>query len=587
LIVCFVHNLSYDIEFLLPYLRVVFGKEKNTIVLSSHKVLSVKFECIEFRCSYLLTQKSLDVLSKEYNIKNKKLTGTIDYTKVRYQDDILDNNVLDYFVNDIVGLHQIIKILIGEKRGIKNLPYTITGYVRQYCRGEARKQESNRRNFINTQLDFNMYQRIRTAFKGGYTHTNIDYRSVKVTDNIEHYDFESHYPTVMLLEKYPLGKFKENKVNKRKDLDFFDKTHCQIIHILIHSCKLKPNKHFTYISVVDCNVKCKNDNGRVYECSEDFDLYITYEDLLIIEQQYFISYEILNTWISIKKPLPNFMRTSILSFFTKKNNLKVEIHNCKDDSKLFDLNRDYMRVKGMLNGLYGMCATDPIRDEFTIQEDLSYFKLDNPIENKKEKLQKYYKSRNSFLPYQWGIWVTAYARKYLFDVFETIGQENVLYCDTDSAFFKSNDKIIANIKEYNNNLRQKAIETNSYIETDKGKKYIGGFYDEEEKIKIFKALHSKCYMYKDEKGLHTTIAGVVKAYKDKNNNVHFNTEELDSFDKFDDGFKFSKRFGGTISKHILGRIRKENINGHMTDIASGIIIESTEKELHNNYDELR
>lgn len=584
---CFVHNLSYDIEFLLPFLRKKFGQEKSTIIIDSHKVLSIRFDKIEFRCSYLLTGKSLDTLSNEYQIEHKKLTGSLDYNKIRYQDDKLSQTTLDYFTNDIVGLHEILTILIKKEHGINNLPLTVTGYVRKYCRKQSQKERTNRRNFIRTKLTYDMYKIVNKTYKGGYTHTNCDYRGELVKGNILHYDFESHYPTVMLLEKFPIGKFHENKITSRKQLDKFNKTHCQIIHIKVYACKLKRNRYFSYIALSDINAKAMNDNGRVYESYDTFELYVTYEDLQIIEQQYDISYDIVTTYCAVKGYLPKYMRESILHFFSEKNRLKDEIHNCTDTSKLFDLKLDYQRSKGMLNGIYGMTATNPVRSEFKILEDGTFMKMDNNSQSEKEKLEKFYKTRNSFLPYQWGTWVTAYARKYLFDVFDVIGEKNVLYCDTDSAFFIAEKDVTKRIQKYNDNIRQKAIDTNSYILVNDKKKYIGGFYDEEEKISEFKALHSKCYMYSDEKGLHTTIAGVVKAYKDKNNKVHYNTEELTNFDDFDDGFKFSEKFGGTTSKHVYGDIRTENINGHKTMLASGIIICNTTKEIHNNYDELR
>lgn len=126
-IICYVHNLSYDMQFLLPYLRSVFGKEEKSIIIDSHKILCVDFKRIQFRCSYLLTGKSLDTLTNEYNVEHKKLTGTFDYNKIRYQDTILDKSELDYFRHDIIGLYEVLQILIKEKHGIQNLPLYSNG----------------------------------------------------------------------------------------------------------------------------------------------------------------------------------------------------------------------------------------------------------------------------------------------------------------------------------------------------------------------------------------------------------------------------------------------------------------------------
>ena len=452
---------------------------------------------------------------------------------------------------------------------------------------ESRKDKKNRTNFRKTQLSYDLYKVVKASYKGGYTHANIDYRNNLVEGNIKHFDFESHYPTVMLLENYPIGKFKNyGKVNRNK-LDELYVRHSILIKLKVKRCKLKLDRYFTYIQMCDAPHSAINDNGRVYACYEPFEITITYEDLTIIERQYDIDYKIVDTWVALKGRLPQYMIDSLLHFFFDKNDLKIKVHNEKDINKKFDLQNKLMRTKGMLNGIYGMTATDPIRSEFEILEDGTFYKMANSITSEEDKLKRFYKSRNSFLPYQWGTWVTAYARKYLFEVIDLIGESNVLYCDTDSAFFIDDGKAEENINKFNDWINQKSIKVNAYIIVNGKKKYIGKFADEEENISKFKVLHSKCYMYEDEDGLHNTIAGVVKAYKDNEGNVHMNTEELNNFDDFKDGFTFSKNFGGTCSKYFYGEPHKEVIDGHDVDIASGIIIENITKTLHNNYDKVR
>lgn len=465
-------------------------------------------------------------------------------------------------------------------------PYTVTGYVRKYCLSESRKDKKNRTLFRKTALSYDLYKVVKASYKGGYTHTNIDYRSVLIEGDIKHFDFESHYPTVMLLEKYPITSFKNYGKTNRKTLEQLYERHSILIKLKVKRCKLKFDRHFTYIQTSEVPNSAINDNGRVYACFEPFEITITYEDLLIIERQYDIDYAILDTWCALKGRLPDYMINSLLHFFTDKNDLKIQVHNEKDITKKFDLQTKLMRTKGMLNGIYGMTATDPIRSEFEILEDGTFYKYQN-VTSEEEKLKRFYKSRNSFLPYQWGTWVTAFARYYLFNVIDLIGEENVIYCDTDSAFFINKGNAMDKIQEFNDMIRKKSIDTDSYIMVNDKRKYIGEFADEEENISKFKALHSKCYMYQDEDGIHNTIAGVVKAYKDDKGNVHMNTEELNNFDDFEDGFTFSTKFGGTCSKYTYAEPHIEYFDGHKTDIASGIVIENITKTLHNNYDKVR
>lgn len=564
-------------------LRIYFGEETHTLILKSHKVLSVTFNNIEFRCSYLLTGSSLDKCTNDYNVIHKKLTGSVDYDVVRYQDTKLEKADDMYFINDIVGQHEVIRKLIKNSNGrIDHLPYTKTGYARQYCREQSKKSRSNRKIFVDSRLTYYQYKKVNKAFKGGYTHANYKYRGKLITSNIGHFDFESHYPTVMMLEKYPMSKFRNIGITDRETLDYFNDFKCILLTILVRKCKMKSDKFFSYIAVVDTKTSCVNDNGRVYECNNEFVLHITYEDLTIIEEQYDIDYDIVEVEIADKTYLPAFMRDSITYFFEQKTKLKNALKHAVTDNEKFDLKIELKRVKGILNSLYGMCATCPIRDEMYINDFGEYIKKDITEVEQIEKLEKFYKTRNSFLPYQWSIWVTAYARRYLFDTFNVVGQENVIYGDTDSAFFIKQHDTYDKLNKYNDLLREKSIESNSYMYIDGKKKYFGKFDDEKEDIRKFKVLHSKCYMYEtSDKNLHSVIAGVVSEYKDKNGNIHYNTEECNSFKKFDNGFLFSEKFGGTTAKYLLNETGIENIDGHETEISDGVIIEKITKQLHN------
>ena len=359
--ICFVHNLSYDITFLLKFLREKFGKEKNLIALKSHKVLSITFGNIEFRCSYLLTQKKLDSLTKEYNVKHQKLTGTIDYSLLRYPDETRTKEDNMYMYNDVVGLHEVLQILIGEYNNeIRKLPLSKTGYVRQYCREQSKKDSKNREHFKKTALDYGQYLMVKQAFKGGYTHNNIDTRGILIEGDIRHFDFESHYPTVMMLEYFPMGKFIDIGVCDFKKLLEYDKTHKILLCIRVKYAHLKDDYYFSYIANQDCHFKFNlNDNGRVYDIDTPFNMCCTFEDLQIIIERYNIIYDILDVQISKKAKLPKFMLDSIKCFFKRKTDLKFEIKQEKDEGKLFDLQLEYMKSKGMLNSLYGMTATSP------------------------------------------------------------------------------------------------------------------------------------------------------------------------------------------------------------------------------------
>ena len=87
---------------------------------------------------------------------------------------------------------------------------------------------------------------------------------------------------------------------------------------------------------------------------------------------------------------------------------------------------EYLLSKGMLNSVYGMCVTDPVKDEHTYETEWDLEKVDVM-----EAIHKYNESKGRFLFYPWGIWVTAYARRNLWSAILNVGNDYV-YSDTDS-----------------------------------------------------------------------------------------------------------------------------------------------------------
>ena len=104
----------------------------------------------------------------------------------------------------------------------------------------------------------------------------------------------------------------------------------------------------------------------------------------------------------------------------------------------------------MINSCYGMCVTDPCRDEIV-------FENNNWIEKKaniEELLEKYNTSRSRFLYYPWGVWVTAYARRNLFSGINEF-KDDYIYSDTDSIKVINIDKHKDYIENYNKIITKK------------------------------------------------------------------------------------------------------------------------------------
>lgn len=165
---------------------------------------------------------------------------------------------------------------------------------------------------------------------------------------------------------------------------------------------------------------------------------------------------------------------------------------------------EYVKAKNSLNSLYGMIATDIVREEVTFQEgEFAFYVPDVDY-----ALEKYYKSRNSFLTYQWGMYVTAYTRRLLEDGLKACGLDAV-YCDTDSVKFIGDHT--KDFEAINERIRKYCIEHNRKhsIEID-GKVYEMGTYDHDADYDRFITLGAKKYAYEDDSGVHVTVAGLNK-----------------------------------------------------------------------------
>jgi predicted RNA binding protein YcfA (HicA-like mRNA interferase family) len=182
------------------------------------------------------------------------------------------------------------------------------------------------------------------------------------------------------------------------------------------------------------------------------------------------------------------------------------------------------------------------------------------------------------MPYQWGVYTTAYARDALHTLIEKIGYENFLYCDTDSVFYRDCPEARQAIEEYNAGIRARSIAAGAYVDDDN----ILGIATDEGHIKRFKALHAKCYAYEDDQDqLHVTIAGVPKKsikWIDGMPVEKTNAQELGSLENLEDGFTF-KHNGGSRVIYLEDEPRIETINGHVTELASAAIIQDIEKTI--------
>ena len=314
----------------------------------------------------------------------------------------------------------------------------------------------------------------------------------------------------------------------------------------------------------------KLDNGRVLAYQGAMAMYCTELDLDIIERQYKADIYITDIYVADRGEFPVQFKKVIHKYFEVKETLKKE-------GGYF-----YMKSKNKLNAIFGMSCSRLIRDDIEHDFDSSEDKVIKIIDKKEreKKIKKFYNSRNSFFPYQLGVWLTAQCRHELFYLIELIGYDNFLYSDTDSIFYMKDEETEGKLKEYNEAIKRRNDELGiTLVKKDGTKSYYNLFEDEKDNIIKFRTLHSKCYAFEDaDRKLHCTIAGISKDNKKDGASYLTNADELGDIDNLDNEFTFYE-CGGTISKYVSRETMVINIDGHMTEVSDACIILNHEKTI--------
>lgn len=569
-IVIYVHNLSFEFQFFRKHFawKSVFSLKKR------EPVRAVTIDGMEFRCSLKLSGMSLAKTADNlHRHKIKKLVGDLDYNLIRHGGTKLTEQELKYCENDVLIIIAYIHEMLDEWKDISQIPMTKTGIVRNYCRNMCFYEGKRREEAIRTykryrelmnklKLTADEYNMCKLAFMGGFTHANVS-RVDYVIDDVSSYDLTSSYPTVMVTEKFPMSSPIHVEV-QHLDLNTFEnliKTKCCIFTIKFFNIEQKVF-YENYISESHCNSKnAIINNGRIQKADE-IETTITEIDFFIIKQMYkWESMQITKMIYFHKDYLPKNFVLSILNLYKDKTELK--------DVKGKEV--EYGKAKEQINSCYGMTVTDIVRDEIIYDESWG---IQEPEVEK--AIAKYNNSRNRFLYYPWGIWVTAYARANLFSAINAIKYDYV-YSDTDSVKIVDAEKHKKYFEWYNatiTNKLLKAVRTQGIDEklispvNKYGKSKPLGLWSYEGIYEKFKTLGAKRYLYSIDGHYTITVAGLGKQKGIKYLLEEYGEERI--FEEFKDGMYIPPEKTGKLTHTYIdyeqtgyitdyqGRLRKYN-----------------------------
>lgn len=579
------HNLGYEFQFLAAFYPFTDDEVK---AVKSRKVLScTMYNKFVFRDSLLHTNMSLKEFLKKMNVEHQKVSGAeFDYKKQRYAWTPLTDLEMKYITHDVIGLCEAIEAEMKmDGDTLHTIPLTSTGYVRRDAK-KALYFESHMGRIPDMLPEWDVYVLLREAFRGGDCHANR-YIAGDILHNVHSYDRSSSYPDVLCNCDFPMSRFKKvpGPVEKEQIAEFINEHVAFIMRVKITGLYLR-NKYWPdpYLSNDKCThvEQAKIDNGRILRAAE-LQTTITDVDFLIILEQYdWDTLYIESCYTAKYGPLPKAFITLITDYYKRKTRLKQD-----DKDPNFDPFQEmlYNKLKNKLNALYGMCAQDPVK------ENILYAKGEWKVDDvpRQQLLEKY--NESAFLPYQWGVWCTAWARYRLYEGIKIAGAYNFCYCDTDSVKFLND----ADFSKFNRRAIRWSKQSGAAGEDPKGKMHYMGVFEQEHDYYRFRTWGAKKYAYQYEENGPTkaTISGVVKAaeFDEKGEPVKLSGGmELDKYGglvAFREGFVF-REAGGLTPIYNDDNYGTYHIDGHEIEITSNVCLVPSEYTVHlgKDYKEL-
>lgn len=542
-LVIYIHNEGFEMSFMLPR----FNNFQELFAISEHQPTRVTtWDGFQFRDSLKLSGLSLAETANNLTLfKIKKMTGDLDYSKMRNSFTPLTKKELKYCLHDVTTLTAYIYEQIKLYGDITNIPMTNTGRVRRYVLEHTRnsddlEQNQNYSDIINSlTLEPEEYKMLKLGFMGGYTHASHN-KVNKVLKKVHSYDFTSSYPTIICSEKFPMSKGELVYYVSPDDYNRDKKNYCILSYVEITELNEKFGCEH-YISRSKCleteGAVC--DNGRVV-CADKISGVFTDCDIDIIKATYTGHMKILKSYRYKKDYLPKALINCVLHFYESKTTLKG----------VKGKEAEYMLLKGMLNSIYGMMVTDIVQPEtlWSIKEEHNAGWSTASV-NLEDAINKYNRSTKRTTFYAWGVWITAYARRNLWSGIMEL-KDDYIYSDTDSVKFQNLKAHQSYFDNYNKDIKAKikavcdlyGIDASkAEPKTIKGKKKPLGVWDYEGYYEKFKTLGAKRYMVRQRGKYYITIAGVSKG---ANKYIAKIQQKRNPFDFFSDDMVIPSEWSG-------------------------------------------
>lgn len=455
--IVFIHNLSFEFFWMLNILTYtkVFARRP-------HKPITAAYDNLEFHCTYMMTRQALQAVGA--NVGMPKLTEVMDYDAIYTPASELPDDVIRYGIRDIEILYRYINKIRGPYDLIQRIPLTQTGFVRHDVRELFSKDWHYHAKMAKMVPDFHMYEIERACFVGGYVHGNFlhinqNIRSVLLMPDgiydpdqgVAMADIRSSYP-LQMLKKYPQTPW--SHCDYPEDFEYYlnKKNYMCLVKIECRNIKSRySNDYLSKHKILKGSQGVQDMNGRIYK-AESFTAWMTDIDYDIMQRAYEPMEGGYIKVIDLFYSRAGYMDIRYIKYMLQLYNDKVLLTGTGDPVK----EELRTRSKERLNACFGMEVSA------LVYEDCKF--IDNKWEpttfENIEEMEEYYEKQlrqlrgepagedekdrrySVFLRYSHGVYVAAWGRKMLWDAMEAIGHDNVVYHDTDSIYFKGDQREI-------------------------------------------------------------------------------------------------------------------------------------------------
>lgn len=525
-LVMYDQNMKVDFAFFKTQLEISI-RDKEFLSRDTHSVIKcVVNDCFELRDSHELTERPLAAMG--YIVRLPKIDD-YDYSKIRHSSTPLTDHEIEYAGRDTEIIIAYLRREIAKYGSVKSVPLTGTRVVKNQIWENYKSFGSivsTRKNQLHdTPEDMEMLQRLIRAYFGAFNYcTTIE--DNKVFDDILSVDIQSCYGGQILLNRFPIKRFKPAQIPADwRTLLHMDK-YAYIVTVNVKNlCNIYPRIGFLpynkewHLSGEELqgNTILKLKSGILTLTDVDFklmcDFYTFDADKL----------KIIDLHISKYAPLPGYIVKTVVDNYIKKVQAKKVISEIKKTRQpTADEENEYQIAKTNVSRIYGVFVQRPLLIDYYFDRESGKVK-ERKDENSKP-VYRFTKTDHDPVLYQWGVWVTAYGRREILQNFAAVGlyrdtdgdgynKDSVLYAATDSLKFKFDVESINIINDYNERVKSKL----RYFCKMYGYKYedlegIGEF--EIEHYQKFKAVGVSKYCYVDDNDVFTAkVSGLSRDNK--------------------------------------------------------------------------